>query len=216
MGLFGTGQFTKYSTVHDLDTALQTANSDIATINSNLASAKRSVILLGSTAEYPATAPAAADSVEMATNKQVIAGTKFAAESSDLYAIWRFRLPNNYKVSTGFKYKAGFIVKTASGTTTNVIFGLQGLIIGNGGALDTAWGTAVEITTDVSSLAANTLKITAESTQVTPALAPSNLTVVGGEEIILRLYRKGSDTSASDVLLTDVYLVYETDSFSDV
>jgi len=185
-------------------------------LSSRLNELTRSIILLGSSAEVPASSGGAADTVTVATNGQIIAGTKFEAGSSDLYAQWRFRLPYNYKSSTGFKYKVGFLVKTASGASTTVIFGLQALIVGDGGTIDTAWGTAVELTTDVSSVAANVLKISAESAQITPALAPSGLTVAGGEEIFFRIYRKGTDTSAADVLLTDVYLTYTTDKYEDV
>lgn len=177
--------------------------------------AKRTVILLGSTAEYPAANAAASDSVEMSTNKQVVAGTKFAAGATDTYAQWRFRLPLNYKASAGFTFRTGFFLKSESAASTNVIFGLQALIIGDAGSLDTAWGTAVEVTTDVSGVAANVLKLSSVSSALTPAKAPSGLTVAGGEEIIFRLYRKGDDTSAADVVLTDVYLTYTTEAYED-
>jgi len=176
---------------------------------------QRSIILLGSTAEVPLSSGGAVDTVTMATNGHIITGIKFAAGDSDLYAQWRTRLPYNVKISGGFKYKVGFLLKTASAASTNVIFGLQALIVGSGGAIDTALGTAVDVTTDVSLIGGNIMLISAESGVLTPALAPSNLTVAGGEEIIFRIYRKGTDTSAADVLLTDVYLTYTTDNYED-
>lgn len=178
--------------------------------------AKRTVILLGSTAEVPSSNGGAADTVTAASNGQIIAGTKFEASSSDLYAQWRFRLPYNYASSGGFKYKVGFILKSSAAASTNVIFGLQSLIVGHNGGIDSSWGTAVEIETDVSSIGANVLQISAESANaVFPAVVPSGYTVVGGEEVIFRIYRKGSDTCAADVLLTDVYMTYTTDNYED-
>lgn len=178
--------------------------------------AQRSIILLGSTAEVPSSNGGAADTVTASSNGQIIAGTKFAAGASDLYAQWRFRLPNNYDSAGGFKFKVGFLLKSASAASTNVIFGLQSLIVGHNGGIDSSWGSAVEIETDVSSIGANVLQISAESANaVFPAVVPSGYTVVGGEEVIFRIYRKGSDTSAADVLLTDVYMTYTTDNYED-
>lgn len=178
--------------------------------------AKRTIVLLGSTAEYPSVHPAAADSIETTTNKLVFAGTNFEAGATDLYAQWRFRLPLNYKSAAGMTFRPAFFLKAEAAGSTNLIFGLQALIIGSVGAIDTAWGTAVEVTTDVSGVAANTLIIAAESTAVTPAKIPANLTIVGGEEIVVQVYRKGSDTCAADAVLTDIYLTYTTDKYEDV
>lgn len=94
----------------------------------------------------------------------------------------------------------------ANDTTTNaVVWGIAGISFGDGDALDTAFGTAQEVT-DANASTANQVRKSAATSAITLAGTPA-----AGEKVVIRVYRKGTDaadTLAVDARLLDVMLTF--------
>lgn len=173
--------------------------------------ATRTLVLSGA-GGYPATTLPDAGflTVECGTNDVDYRGTKFAHSADALsYHVWSFPMPENYDGSTmtaEFYWTTN--TESASGDIRWVI---QMLIRGNDDPIDAAWGTAVGVTDTI--LAVNDQHISATSGAITPAGTPA-----GGKKLFVRVARdfENGDTSTADAILTDVYLHYGTDHYSDV
>jgi hypothetical protein len=119
------------------------------------------------------------------------------------FAQWRVRMPQGYDGGT---FTAIFLWTAASGSG-NVRWGIQARMLGDGDSLDSAWGTAVEVTDTL--IAAGAIHFSPVSAAMTPAG-----TLSGGRYIIFRVYRDaadtGSDTLPADAKLLGVSLKYTT------
>jgi len=226
MGYVGTGRFTAYSALHDLDGALQTANSSIASANSSIASANSSLAaintLLASGVKTiflscaggwsSATLPDAGFlSAETSTNKVNFKGTKMAASASDQKHEFGLIMPMNYNGGTVTGKAVFYVPSSTDASSHTVIFGLQGVAIASGGTADTAYGTAQEVTYTVASSIAGKIITTDAIAAMTIAGSPA-----GGNWHQFRTYRKGSDTYTGDLILLGWILNYTTDNYSDV
>lgn len=127
--------------------------------------------------------------------------------STTQYFEFSYSPPNGWDEGTVTYY----VVWTATESTGGVAFDLQGLCRSNDDALDTAYGTAQEVT--------DTL-ITAGDTHMTSA--SSALTIGGtcaeGDYVTWRGYRNvvsGSDTLAAKAMILEIRLKYTRNSYSD-
>lgn len=144
---------------------------------------------------------AAKGTAEDATNKQTSDYLEFSA-SVEKYADFDYVMPeewNNGTLKIKFLWTSG-----AAGGTGNIIWGAKAVAVSEGDPLDTAYGTAVEVTD----------AITTDNDNHTTA-ATSALTVGGspaaGDLVRFRFYRKaadGSDTYDKVAWLKKVIIQY--------
>lgn len=137
---------------------------------------------------------------ETATNKVDYRSLDFTA-GSNLYAQFGIRLPKSWNGGTVTAIFAFTQPSTSAGTVT---WGIQGLALASGGAIDTAFGTAQEVTTTAGT--AGTLYLSAETAATTIANSPA-----AGDWVVFQLYRKGaSDTLAvtANLIGLTLYLTY--------
>ncbi len=136
----------------------------------------------------------ASDNVETTSVKRYIARIGFS-DSAKSYAECEFVLPWYYDggaITARFHW---FVPTTTAGT---VLWGIQGLVAGDGDSLDAADGTAQEIS-DATQITAYDLLIT----EPTPAVTLSG-TPAGAKTCLLTIYRDPDD--ALDTLAETVYL----------
>ncbi|MBB3991344.1 DUF2793 domain-containing protein [Croceicoccus naphthovorans] len=149
---------------------------------------------------------AAAGSVETATNKHMVDSLDFDAATQE-YAQFSLMLPQSWDAGT-----LAFIFHwTTTGTTGDVIWGVQGLCRGDGDDLDGAWGTAVEVTDTCQG--ANKTHKSATTAAMTIGGTPAK-----GKRVALQFYRKaadGGDTLTVDAKLQEVTVIYNTDAATD-
>lgn len=113
------------------------------------------------------------------------------------YAVARFILPKGYDYNNAkVKFQFGWTME--AGATGTVVWGAQAIVVGNIENYDSEWSTAVEVT-DTMVGGATGHRHTSDWTD---ALTPTNLGN-GGEELIIRIYRK-QGTLDRDALLTSV------------
>lgn len=96
--------------------------------------------------------------------------------------------------------------------TDSVVFGLEGVAIGDGDSIDAAYGTAVEVT-DSAQSAAGKLYISPESSAITIAGTPT-----AGDLCYFRVYRDptdASDTHAEDARIVGIMFYFTTDTTND-
>ena len=111
------------------------------------------------------------------------------------YVQWSLIIPDGYAASN---FTAQFAWTAASGSG-NVRWGIQMAMVGNGDAIDTPWGTAVEIN---QTLDANLdFMVTDETGDITPSG-----TLEGGKFLFIRVYRDAEDT-VNDTLPADAKLL---------
>lgn len=143
--------------------------------------------------------------LESATNK---VNRKVADFPTGVKRLGNFgvKMPKSWNSGT-FTYIVTFEATVGS---NNVVFGLQALALRSGDTIDTAFGTAVEGTTAVSST--TQVKDSAESTAVT-----AGGTVGSQCEVIFQLYRLGSgaDTNTGTVRVHEVNIFYTTNARDD-
>lgn len=136
--------------------------------------------------------------VESTTNKVNYRTLPFV-NGSKTYASWQLTMPSDWD---GSALTFGAVWTTASAGAGNVTWGAQAIVLSDGDAIDTAFGTAAEIT-DANG-GAGVLNHPAHAT-----VTPSGV-AAGGKQLIFRVYRLGTstDTLAATANLLGIHLVY--------
>jgi len=149
------------------------------------------------------TTGAASATFEAATNKEMSDAFDFDKDA-DEYVCFRVAMPDEWGLGT---VKVKFFWTVASGSN-NVIWGIQGIALSEGDAIDTAYGTAATVTDTVT---------TALDVHVSSATAA--LTIGGtpalGDVVYFQVYRDadaGGDTCAVDARLLGVLIQYTESS----
>ena len=166
--------------------------------------AQSSIIMLSAAGAIPSTTSgaAAAAQSETTTNKINTLGMDFADSSSKLYAEWGVFMPPLY---SGGTVTAKFIWSAAGTSTNGVVWGCQAVAYPDLSNLDTAYGTAQEVT-DAHSATANQVQISSATSAITIAGTPGPNTFVN-----FRAYRdsaNASDTLAQTARLLAVIISY--------
>jgi hypothetical protein len=137
---------------------------------------------------------------ETSTNKLCVQTLDFV-NGSQTYAEWTGYLPTNYTTSATI---TATFVWMASGTSTNsVIWGLQAGAYADGVVLDTALGSAVEVT-DAHMNVANKVQISS----ATGAITIAGTNPAAGNLVQFKAYRKGSDNLAVPANLLQIIITY--------
>jgi len=135
---------------------------------------------------------------ESTTNKVMTGHLAFDAASME-YAQFSFKAPNGLDESAGFTAVFEWI-EAASATTHDCVWNIEIQAQGDGDTVDSAWGTAVNVT---DTGASGIRQFTAETAVITPGG-----TWTAGDDIIVRVSRKATD--AADTLNVDAKLVSVT------
>ena len=150
---------------------------------------------------------AASSTEELATNDVMLAKLDFDDSTAE-YACFQVQMPKGWNESTliaQFVWKCGV-------TSGDVIWGIQAVAFADDDALDTAFGTAQEVT-DTAGGAADDCMISAETSAMTVAGSPA-----AEEFVVFKVYRDaadGSDTLTGDAELLGVKIHYTTDAATD-
>lgn len=165
-------------------------------------------IILSAAGGAPTTTAGCADSakVEAGTNDVDYWVLDFDSATQE-YAFWNLVMPDNYDAGT---LTARFVWTAASGSG-GVRWGIAILARSDDDAIDTAYGTAQEVSDTL--LAAVDVHISAATAAITPGG-----TAAAGDMFFLRVYRLPShadDTLAVDARLLQVKIEYTTSSYSD-
>lgn len=142
---------------------------------------------------------AALAKVELATNKVNYQSLDFDQTAQE-FAEFALQMPDNWDAST-LTFRVAW---TASAGTGAVVWELQATALANDDAIDTAWGTAVEVTDTL--IATSDMHDTGESGAVTVGNTPA-----AGEWVQFRIARdpaNASDTLTADARLTGVRVEY--------
>lgn len=128
------------------------------------------------------------------------------------YAEFSISMPKKWNrgtITVAFRWSHDVIA--SSPTLAGVVWGAQAVAIGNGDSLDSAFGTAQEVT-DAGGVA-DAFYITSETAAITIAGTPQ-----AEDEVFFRIYRKatdGSDTLDIDARLHGVVVYVTTDAETD-
>lgn len=144
---------------------------------------------------------ASANSFETTTNALTISMLDFSNSGGKVYAEAGFVLPSDYDGGT-ITAKFHWLAQDAS--TNSVVWGCQGVAFADDDAIDTAYGTAQEVTD--ANLANGDVNISAATSAITIAGSPA-----AGEWAQIRIYRdsgNGSDDLAATASLLSVVLTY--------
>ena len=149
------------------------------------------------------------DQIETPTHKVNFGVLRFDP-STEEYAHFAFRAPKSSDEAAGFTAQLAW---SHESTVTNfdAVWGVQFLARSNNEALDTAYGTAVEVT-DTGGTAGNRYE-----TAVTASITPGG-TWAEGDWLYGRVYRKAAavaDTLAVDALLHGLTLFFTTNAGND-
>jgi hypothetical protein len=142
--------------------------------------------------------------VETTTNAVNFRGALFAAGSADTYHEYAIAMPENWDGGT---IVARPIFMTEGTGTGTIVFGMQGRCYASTDATDQAFGTAQESSYTAGASIADQVIIGAWTPEITLAGV--------GAWCQIRVYRKGADTNASDVILLGMLVSYGTNDFSD-
>jgi hypothetical protein len=145
--------------------------------------------------------------VETTTNKIMVRSLDFDAATQQ-YAQFNVTMPKNWDEGT---VKARFIWRAATGTG-NVVWGIQGVAISDGDALDAAFGTAVEVTDAL--IATADLMQSAETGAITIGGTP-----VARDTVVFQVYRNApaaGDTFSASASLIGVEILYNIDDLTSV
>lgn len=151
---------------------------------------------------------AAAGSLELTTNKNMVTTLDFDTATQE-FAQFDIRMPKSWNEST-----VTFIpVWSHAATTTNfgVVWGLDAVAVSDNDALDTAFGTE-QTSTDTGGTTNNSYQ-GPESAAITISGSPAT-----GDFVMFRIHRNpadGSDTLAIDARLHGVLLLYTIDVLKD-
>jgi len=149
---------------------------------------------------------AAVAQAETTTNKINTWVLDFDAATQE-NAFWDVRMPSNWDAST---VTAQFIWTATN--TGNVVWGIQAVGFSDDDALDTAHGTAQEVTDGVT--VANDVMISAATSALTIGNSPA-----AGDYTVFRVYRKaadGADTCTVDARLLAVRIAYTVTKLGQV
>lgn len=151
---------------------------------------------------------AATGSAETSTNKVMLKTLDFDATTAE-YAQFAVRMPKSWNLGT---VSASFVWSHAA-TTTNfgVTWGIQGVALSDGDALDTAFGTAVYV--DDTGGTTDDVYTTATTAAVTIAGTPT-----AEDYVVFQVQRDpddSADTMAVDARLHGVMLYYVTNAPTD-
>lgn len=152
------------------------------------------------------TGGAASGTVETTTNDVMLRTFDFDAATNE-YVQFNVRMPKGWNESTVTAY---FVWSNASGTG-NVVWAMQGLALSNDDVLDSAFGTAQEVTDGVT--AAGDLMQSDATAAITIGGTPAE-----ADWVVFQVYRNaasGSDTLASDARLHGVAVIYTTNAAND-
>lgn len=142
---------------------------------------------------------------EAVTNKVMLSTLDFD-QSTIEYAQFSFRMPKSWDEGT-----VTAVFAWTSGVTGNVIWGIQGLALSDDDVIDTAFGTAVEVTDAVTAI--TDIMHSAETSAMTIAGSPA-----AQDLVVFQVYRKasdGGDTAAGDAKLIGVTLYLTTAAGTD-
>jgi len=171
--------------------------------------AGKETIWIPATAMTPATtAGPATGQTETSTNKVNFETLAFDKDA-DEFAHFPVMFPKSYNLGT---VTFQVVWTAATGGTTGIAFGLQGVAIGDNVTSDTAYGTAVVVTDDAQTGALE-VYVSAESAAVTIGNTPADDKVT-----FFRLLRDISDANddlAEDALLIGIKLHFTTDAKDD-
>lgn len=191
-----------YEVVYD-GTQFQLLNPEKATIGTG-----KQTIWIPAVAMIATTTNGAASAVtELATNDVMVGSYNFDA-STEEYAQFGVAMPKGWNEST---VTAKFFWSHPAATAFDCIWGLQGVAFSNDDALDTAFGTAQEVTD--SGGTTDDLYVSAETSAITIGGTPAE-----EDYVIFQVYRKaadGSDTLDVDARLMGVRILYTTSANTD-
>lgn len=172
-------------------------------------SMKQSIMLTAAGGKPTTTAGcAAAQVVEAGTNDIDTWVCDFDATTKE-YAFWNVPMPSNWDAST-LTYKVYWTTSSSTSTHT-AVFGLAALARGDAETIDTAYGTAIEVSDDATATA-NQVLISAESAALTVGG-----TAAAGDYVVFRLYRdpaNGSDDLNVDARVLAVRILYGVTALS--
>lgn len=159
--------------------------------------------MLAATTSGPASAQ-----IEEGTNKQNYKVADLDG-SADEYLHFQIAFPKSWNLGT-----VSFQVfwRSTATDTDGVAWGLEAVAVGDGDAIDAAWGTAV-VVTDAAQSAATKLYVSAISNAVTIAGTPAV-----GDLVFFRLFRDVSDaadTHAEDARLIGIKILYTINAATD-
>lgn len=149
---------------------------------------------------------AASGSAESTTNKVMQLSLDFDQTTQE-FAQFTIAFPKSWDEST---VTAEFFWTAASGTG-DVVWGMQGIAISNDDAIDTAFGTAVEVTDTL--IATGDMHRTSATGAITIGGTPAD-----GDVCFFQIYRDpadGADTLSADAKLLGIKLFFTTDAVND-
>ncbi|WP_372395179.1 hypothetical protein ABMY26_06850 (plasmid) [Azospirillum sp. HJ39] len=202
-GLMGPRDKQNADAVPVLQTSLATAQAGVASsIQQGLHTIWLPAIgLVGRTTNGPVY-----NATETATNKVMLAGYDFD-QSTAHYGQFTVAMPKSWDRGT---VTAQFIWTATSGSGS-VIWGIQALAVGDGDALDVAFGSAVTVTDALQS--ASQAHLTSATSAMTIAGSPAAL-----DTVIFQVYRDaaaGGDTLSSSARLLGVRLYLTINAQTD-
>lgn len=189
---------------------VQSSNSRESTTGAiaNLAAGKQTIYIPAGAMMTAATSGAESADNEAATN-DVNYKTLAFDDAADEYAHFNVAMPRGWDEGT-VTFRA--LWSTTATDTDGVAWGLQGVSVSDGDAIDASWGTAVVVTDDAQSAAGDVL-VTAESGAVTIGGTPAE-----GDLTFFRIFRDVSDANddmTEDALLIGVQILYTTNAPTD-
>lgn len=186
---------------------LTTAGPKDANANLLMSTGKHQLPLTAAAWRAPTTNPAAWTTLELTTNKQMVAGWGFADGATTLSIQLSMPMPKSWNEGTFTARVRGY---AASGSG-DVVFAMQALAVSDGDTLDAAWGTAQTMTKTVTT---GKQIITPESAAITAAGSPAD-----ADTVYFKLYRDptvGGDTFSGTFIVTEVELFFSFNAANDV
>lgn len=214
----GTGdspQFTAVNVGHASDTTVTRVSAgviavegvNVLTTATGIAQGKTTIWIPAAAMLTRTTNGAAAGTVELSTNKIMIKSLDFDTTTQEFaqFSVW---FPKSWNLGTVTFQPCFSQLTTAAG---GVVFGLAGVAVSDGDAIDAALGTAQTSTKTAGT--ANLEYQGPESSAITIAGTPA-----AGDRVIFQINRTvsdGSDTLAQDARLHGVRLFYTTNASTD-
>ena len=191
------------------DISFSTSATDV-TISSTATVGIHSMWVPAASMIYSVTDGAAAGQVETAVNAINYRVLLFdGAGVTKEYAHFHMAFPKSWDEGT-LTFQVFWEPTTSEAVNNSVLWGLQGVFVGNDVTVDTAYGSAVEVTD--SGATSGRLYVTDASGAITVGNSPA----VDGV-VYFRLYRDpNSDTYPADARLHGIKLFYSTDASTDI
>jgi len=146
--------------------------------------------------------------VETGTNKVNWEGMSFSSSTTN-YAWIQWTPPKSWIATSTFTFNVVWV--STNGTTGGVAWKVQAVALADDDAMDTAYGTAVEV--DDAWTAANDRNVSPESGALTPGNTPA-----AGDDIFWRIYRDVDDAYDDldgEAALVKVRISYQATGFDD-